>query len=157
MTTKYYLAYGSNLNIEQMRYRCPGAYPVGTAEIKDYELLFKGSGSGSYLTIEKNPGCSVPVAVWAVTEEHEASLDVYEGFPAFYYKKEMRVGLTDYIGDQEKEISAFVYIMREVTPFGIPAVRYVGTCLEGYRSFHFDEKILFDAYLKSRDKANEEK
>ena len=30
---KYYIAYGSNLNVEQMRYRCPDAKVVGTAEI----------------------------------------------------------------------------------------------------------------------------
>ena len=50
---KYYLAYGSNLNVQQMRYRCPDATIFGTAEIPDYQLLFKGSMTGSYLTIEK--------------------------------------------------------------------------------------------------------
>ncbi len=30
---KFYLAYGSNLNVEQMRFRCPDARIVGTAEI----------------------------------------------------------------------------------------------------------------------------
>ena len=39
---KYYLAYGSNLNIRQMQMRCPGAKPVGTMVLEDYELLFKG-------------------------------------------------------------------------------------------------------------------
>ena len=50
---KYYLAYGSNLNVHQMKYRCPTARIVGTAVIRDYELLYKGSKTGSYLTIEK--------------------------------------------------------------------------------------------------------
>ena len=36
MNTKYYLAYGSNLNRYQMRVRCPGAKPLGTAVIKNY-------------------------------------------------------------------------------------------------------------------------
>ena len=53
---KYYLAYGSNLNIRQMQMRCPGAKPVGTMVLKGYELLFKGSKTGSYLTIEKKKG-----------------------------------------------------------------------------------------------------
>ena len=55
---KYYLAYGSNLNIRQMKFRCPTAKIVGTAIIKDYELLYKGSKTGSYLTIEKKEGFS---------------------------------------------------------------------------------------------------
>ena len=49
---RYYLAYGSNLNIRQMRYRCPGAKPIGITAIPDYQLLYKGSKTGAYLTIE---------------------------------------------------------------------------------------------------------
>ena len=48
---KYYLAYGSNLNVRQMMHRCPGAKPVGKMVLEGYELLFKGSKTGSYLTI----------------------------------------------------------------------------------------------------------
>ena len=50
---KYYIAYGSNLNIRQMRNRCPGAKPVGITMIPNYELLYKGSKTGAYLTIER--------------------------------------------------------------------------------------------------------
>ena len=56
MTKRYYIAYGSNLNIDQMRYRCPGAKVVGTSKIPDFQLLFKGSKSGAYLTIEPKKG-----------------------------------------------------------------------------------------------------
>lgn len=80
---RYYLAYGSNLNMAQMQWRCPGAVPLGTAEISGYRLLFKGSRTGSYLTIEKADGFSVPVGVWEVTEADEARLDRYEGYPHF--------------------------------------------------------------------------
>ena len=61
MMKRYYIAYGSNLNVPQMRWRCPDARIIGTGEIRDYELLFKGSMTGSYLTIEKAEGESVPV------------------------------------------------------------------------------------------------
>ena len=63
MKEKYYLAYGSNLSIAQMVQRCPYAVYVGKATIPNYQLLFKGSQSGSYLTIEKKEGSSVPVLV----------------------------------------------------------------------------------------------
>ena len=59
---RYYIAYGSNLNIRQMRIRCPHARVIGTAVIHDYELLFKGSRTGAYLTIEPKEGSEVPVA-----------------------------------------------------------------------------------------------
>lgn len=88
---KYYLAYGSNLNVRQMIHRCPGAKPVGTMVLEGYELLFKGSKTGSYLTIEKKQGGKVPVGIWQVSEQHEKALDRYEGVPVFYYKKEIPI------------------------------------------------------------------
>ena len=42
MLKKYYLAYGSNLNLEQMKYRCPTAKPIGKMNLKDYRLVYKG-------------------------------------------------------------------------------------------------------------------
>ena len=84
MEKRYYIAYGSNLNVHQMRMRCPSARRIGTSELKGYELLFKGSKTGSYLTVEKKPGSSVPVGVWEVTQADEKALDRYEGFPNFY-------------------------------------------------------------------------
>ena len=89
MEKRYYIAYGSNLNVRQMRMRCPSARIIGTSVLKDYELLFKGSKTGSYLTVEKKSGVSVPVAVWEVTADDEKALDHYEGFPNFYYKNEL--------------------------------------------------------------------
>lgn len=91
MEKRYYIAYGSNLNINQMKLRCPSARIIGTSEVPNYELLFKGSKTGSYLTIEPKEGSSVPVAVWEVSERDELALDRYEGYPHFYYKKEMRL------------------------------------------------------------------
>lgn len=43
MEKRYYIAYGSNLNVRQMRMRCPSARIIGTSKLNDYELLFKGS------------------------------------------------------------------------------------------------------------------
>ena len=133
---KYYLAYGSNLNIKQMAYRCPTARPVGTAVIKGYELLFKGSKTGAYLTIEKAENSSVPVAVWEVTDDDEKRLDTYEGFPNFYYKTEMEVTVNS------RKVKAFVYIMHEDRKLAIPSSAYVRTCVQGYRDFDFELKYL---------------
>ena len=41
MKQTYYLAYGSNLNENQMRYRCPNAVKVGTLMLDDYQLEFR--------------------------------------------------------------------------------------------------------------------
>ena len=105
MKKRYYLAYGSNLHQQQMRYRCPDSEMIGTAIIPNYRLMFKGSKTGSYLTIEPADGYAVPVGVWAVSKQDEQHLDRYEGYPAFYYKKEMTVTIQDYeTGKHHQEI-----------------------------------------------------
>ena len=143
---KYYLAYGSNLNIAQMQFRCPDAMIVGTAVIPDYELLFKGSLTGAYLTIEPKQGAQVPVGVWEVSLTDEFRLDRYEGFPSFYYKREMRIPVKDIRTGKTKLRDAFVYIMHEDRKLGVPTDMYVRTCIEGYLDFGFDTDFLLAAY-----------
>lgn len=156
MKKRYYIAYGSNLNIRQMRMRCPQAGVIGTAVIKDYELLFKGSLTGAYLTIEPKKGSSVPVAVWEVTETDEAALDRYEGFPTFYYKKEMELDIRDIHTGKMRREKCFVYIMHEERKIWIPFPAYVNTCLQGYNSFGFDEHFLSEAQMKAAEVARHE-
>jgi len=151
MDKRYYLAYGSNLNIRQMRTRCPSARIIGTAVIENYELLFKGSKTGSYLTIEPKEGASVPVAVWSVTEDDERRLDSYEGFPSFYYKKELRLPIKGIRTGAERIRAAFVYIMHEERPLGIPTPWYFDVCREGYADFGFDIELLANAVLNSKE------
>ena len=145
---KYYLAYGSNLNIRQMRYRCPTAKPIGITAIPNYELLYKGSKTGSYLTIEKKKGSLVPIAAWEGTAADEKRLDAYEGYPNFYYKKEMKLPVRLANG-KTKKLTAFIYIMHEERELGCPSLAYIRTCKEGYRNFGFDQKYLETAYLRS--------
>ena len=81
-----YIAYGSNMNIEQMKRRCPKAIPIGKGILKDYKLVFKGVAD-----VIKSPGDEVPIAIWKITEECEKALDRYEGFPHLYRKEYVTV------------------------------------------------------------------
>ena len=125
---EYYLAYGSNLNMQQMFRRCPGAQPVGAAVIKDYELVFRRG----YLTIEPKEGGEVPVGIWKITEEHEKALDRYEGFPKFYIKQYFDIGTA--------------YVMTEGHPLQVPSDFYFYTVMQGYSDFGFDKAPLIAAY-----------
>ena len=150
---KYYLAYGSNLSVEQMLYRCRDAVYVGTATIPDYRLLFRGSRTGSYLTIEPKKRRSVPVLVWKVSADDEAALDRYEGCPRFYRKEEMDVELHSLAGGAAiGKIRAFVYLMSRTRPLGEPSYLYYRICEEGYGRFGFDLEILRRALSESRQK-----
>ena len=155
MNTRYYIAYGSNLNKAQMRWRCPDAKVIGTAELKDWKLLFKGSKSGAYLTIEKEDGGTVPAAVWSVSERDEQMLDRYEGYPTFYYKMELPVTVKDIKKGKLRHLTAFVYVMHEDRPEGIPSKQYIQVCAEGYRDFGFDLNILADAVWNIKEDGNE--
>lgn len=147
---KYYLAYGSNLNMEQMSWRCPDASPIGTSTLEGYQLLFKGSGSGFYLTIEPKEGSTVPVGVWQINEKDERELDRYEGFPRFYYKKEVSINCP--VGFRKGKIRALIYIMHEDRNPGLPSGRYVQTCLEGYEDFGLDPNHLFAALDTTKER-----
>ena len=154
---RYYIAYGSNLNVRQMKLRCPKATILGTAKLKGWELLFKGSKTGSYLTIEENENGSVPVVIWEVTPSDEKALDRYEGYPAFYYKKDIKLQYKGIRTDKRRTINAFAYIMHEDRPIGVPSIYYMKTCLEGYDTFYFDKQILLNAYKNSMEMCENEK
>jgi len=141
-----YIAYGSNLNMEQMAYRCPDAKRVTTAVLKDYKLVFKGSMTGSYLTIVKSKGDMVPVGVWRISKSDEKNLDRYEGYPSFYEKHMLTIPCTD-----GKNHRVMVYIMHENRVIGVPRKSYVDTCLKGYEDFGFNPDIL----IKAEEEAHE--
>ena len=136
---KRYIAYGSNLNLEQMAYRCPTAKAVGVSDLKDYRLLFRGAHAGAVATIEPFKGGSVPVLVWEVTPADEASLDRYEGWPFLYRKEEVKIKLNG------RNIKTFIYIMNDGRPLGQPSSYYYTTIMEGYKDAGFDLDILRQA------------
>lgn len=140
---KYYVAYGSNLNKRQMKYRCPDAKPVCSGVLMDYELLFKGSMTGAYATVEPREGSSVPVGLWEISKRDETRLDCYEGYPTFYYKKIVDVHTECGI------IPAMVYIMHEDRSIGQPSELYNEVCLEGYDDFGLNKMEYVEAVLNN--------
>ena len=138
---KYYLAYGSNLNINQMLRRCPDAVKIGASVIEDYKLVFRRG----VLNIEPADGMRVPVGVWAVSESDEESLDVYEGFPRWYEKQFFRLTVNG------KTIRAMAYVMTPGHPVSPPSRQYYRICAEGYTDFDFDMEPLRTALEKSRN------
>lgn len=143
---KLYIAYGSNLNLQQMKYRCPTAKIAGTSEIKNYELVFRGSKTGSYATIEPCEGGFVPVLLWNVRLKDEIALDLYEGYPRFYEKETMELELNG------KRVSAFVYVMTEGHRLGMPSESYRKTIEEGYKTAGFDTAILENAIAITKER-----
>lgn len=127
-----YIAYGSNINLEQMAYRCPHSKVVGASEIKDYELEFR-----DVATIVPNKGATVPVLIWELDERDLPTLNKYEGYPRLYRQEEMTFELNG------KEVKGMVYLMNygELSP---PSQMYYNIILQGYK-----ENGLYEKYLQT--------
>ncbi len=145
-----YIAYGSNLNLPQMDFRCPTAKVVGTSKIKDYEMLFRGGQNSAVATVEPLKGSNVPVLLWKLKGRDLQALDRYEGYPSFYRKEILDVEM------RGKTVPAMVYIMNDGHPFGSPSDYYLNTILEGYQSASFDTEFLEQAVEKSIRLAREQ-
>lgn len=92
MEETLYFAYGSNINLDQMAYRCPAAEVVGPVKLEGYELLFRGNAGGNGVaTIAPKEGGTVHGLLWKITPACEQSLDRYEGYPHLYDKEPVTV------------------------------------------------------------------
>lgn len=142
---RLYIAYGSNLNLPQMAWRCPTAKVVGTAMLPDHELLFRGNSVSAVATVEPREGASVPILLWDIRPADEKALDRYEGYPHLYEKETMTVTLDG------REIEAMAYVMTPGHEPGLPSPQYHDVIAEGYRSAGFDLSVLEAAVLRSAE------
>lgn len=140
---RLYIAYGSNLNLEQMARRCPTAQVVKATYLQNYRLMFRGK-STAVATIEKHKGGKVPVLIWRLQPNDEHALDIYEGYPHLYRKETLKVTVDG------RRTQAMAYIMNEALhPYDTPSCSYFDTIRQGYKDSGFDAKILRQAVLDS--------
>ena len=132
-----YIAYGSNINLEQMAYRCPHSKVVGTSEIKDFELEFRGVA-----TIVPKENMKVPVLIWELDERDLPILNKYEGHPHLYRQEKMPFELNG------KSCEGMAYLMNRGT-ISPPGPQYYNTILQGYRENGLDESYLETALENS--------
>ena len=132
-----YIAYGSNINLEQMAYRCPHSKVVGTSEIKDFELEFRGVA-----TIVPKENASVPVLIWELDDRDLPILNRYEGWPRLYRQEKMPFEMDG------KSYEGMAYLMNHgiISP---PSPQYYNTILQGYRENGLDESYLETALENS--------
>jgi len=122
----YYFAYGSNMNHEHMKHRCPKAKYQGKFELKGYELVFRGVAD-----VQPNKDKSVLGGLYLITRDCEKALDVYEGYPTLYTKV---IHNDWYEKDGElfsKKIMFYSMVDKDVVyP---PFQGYLNTIIDGYK------------------------
>lgn len=118
-----------------MAARCPSASIYAAGLLNNWELVYRGRKANSHATIIRKQGSTVPVLVWEIQPTDEHRLDIYEGYPHYYFKKDIMVTIAG------KKKKAMVYIMDEKQLPGRPSTQYVQTILQGYIDNHMDINI----------------
>lgn len=135
---KLYVAYGSNLNKDQMKKRCPDAVPIVEAILYGYKLKFMGNARQyGVLNIVKDEDSSVPIVLWKITKEDEKSLDLYEGYPFLYKKRYFSCN----INEEKYECMAYVMTNSYNKP-ALPTSYYYDIVAAGYKDFKFTTATL---------------
>ena len=124
-----YFAYGANLSVDSMAWRCPRAQPVTSFYLRDWRLELH-----CHATIRPSPGDTVAGALWRITPDCEASLDRFEGYPVYYRKQTL----------EQDGIRFMVYEMNRPLS-GSPGQGYVDLLVEGYQDWQLPLNALHQA------------
>ena len=125
-----YFAYGSNLNLFQMKRRCKDSVFIKKYELKGYRLNFRSKYRAA--DIERSKNSLVPGALFEISKSDEKKLDVYEDYPILYKKL--------YFTYYNKTV--MTYIMVNKTEFRYPTERYLNVVKRGYKDCKLNMKYL---------------
>jgi len=125
-----YFAYGSNLNLFQMKRRCKDSIFLKKIKLKDFRLTFRSKYRAADIEPKKNS--IVPGGLFDISKSDEKKLDVYEDYPSLYKKF--------YFTYYGKKV--MTYTMVNKTPFRFPTERYLNVVKKGYRDCGLDSKYL---------------
>jgi len=128
-----YFAYGSNLNIFQMKRRCKDSKFLKKIKLKDFRLTFRSKYRAADIEPKKNS--IVPGALFEISKSDERKLDIYEDYPILYKKI--------YFLYYGKKI--MTYTMSKKTSFRYPTERYLNVVKRGYKDCKLDKKFLIKA------------
>jgi gamma-glutamylcyclotransferase (GGCT)/AIG2-like uncharacterized protein YtfP len=85
----YYFAYGSSMEVGQMRRLCGWhCHVLGRAALKNFEI---GIDKRGYFNLRPKKGDKVHGMLYDIDQEGMAILDKFEGFPAVFDRKEVSV------------------------------------------------------------------
>ena len=130
-----YFAYGSNLNLFQMKRRCKDSIFLKKINLKDFRLTFRSKYRAADIESKKNS--IVPGGLFDISKSDEKKLDVYEDYPSLYRKF--------YFTYYGKKV--MTYTMVKKTPFRFPTERYLNIVKRGYKDCNLETKYLKKALL----------
>lgn len=141
----FYFAYGSNLNTNQMKQRCPSSKPLDIGCLKGYRLDFthRSSGwAGGVADIVEDQNSEVWGLIYEVSMEDLYQLDDYEGYPDVYTRFQTSVKTKS-----GKTLKVWVYTVVQKEDFIPPTKEYMKLILEAAEKYVFPNTYL--SYLKT--------
>jgi gamma-glutamylcyclotransferase (GGCT)/AIG2-like uncharacterized protein YtfP len=129
----YYFAYGTNLNRQQMRERCPDSRPLFTVTLPNYKLIFTGWSRrwrGGVASIKPFRGERVPGALYELSDTDLRRLDKHEGYPNECQR--LNVGVIDEDGNM---LDAVTYLSTKQSEESQPSREYLAIIQQGYRDW----------------------
>jgi gamma-glutamylcyclotransferase (GGCT)/AIG2-like uncharacterized protein YtfP len=132
----YYFAYGSNMNWEQMKRRCPSAKFVCVASLKDYRFAIarhsrlRNCGTANIFA-------DTGSAVWGIVYDvSERDLIILDGFEDGYRRQKLLVCASD---DSQRSVEVLVYIAEKEDTVPLPNPEYKRLILDGARHWKIPE------------------
>jgi len=125
-----YFGYGSNMNHQQMKRRCPGSKFITRVRLDGFRFGYDGhstirGGAVANILESSVPGAMVWGGLFEVTEPDLAILDRYEGYPRSY--RRIIVTVRD---DRGVTYEAIVYCRTGEVP-GEPSEKYRAVIIQG--------------------------
>ena len=148
MNSRLFAAYATGVNRAEMAKHCPTAKLIGSAELKNYRLSFRGNKASAVATIEKAKSGSVPALLWEISPQDEIALERWIGVPELYRKGTIKVRRDG------TPVDALIYILIAGKPQNKPSAFYYSTLLEGYTAAGFDTQMLKAAVLEGDPEAS---
>lgn len=137
-----YFAYGSNLNMRQMKERCPDSVPKVKATLYNARLTFKTFADVIVDKVSKASTRFVPGAVYEISKNDMKVLDRYEGYPTMYKKVKCVV-----FDEYHNGIECFMYVMQPgVKELELPSEQYINCIYEGCQDWALQTRALFRAW-----------
>lgn len=129
-----YFAYGSNMNLDKMKGRCPDATFIDKAILTEYRFMINNRGVA---TVIKDTSFKVYGILWEISNEDQEILDNYEGIHYdTYYKEFINVQ------NAKKEIiDALIYLATDVN-IGSPRATYMEAIISSALDFGFPENYI---------------
>jgi len=139
-----YFAYGSNMQFDQMRERCPSARFVCAARLKDHRLAFTRLSKNRQCGVADvlpSTGADVWGAVFQIDETEIGALDKSEGYrpgrPRIenaYERSEVHV---ERVGEGKEALAVWIYtVATKMKPNLKPSQEYKQLILDGGRMWH---------------------